>query len=237
MTKPTRPNFAVLIDADNIPAQHAPVIIKEISRFADPGLRRVYGDWSSGHLANWLAQARDLGLTAQQSTANTHRKNATDIDLVIDAMDILHSGRFDGFVLVSSDSDFTALASRIREQGLDVIGVGEEKKSAMSFRNVCTRFMLIDDLEKAPQPLPNVTVTNPKRTPKDAVSLILTAMEKMDRVEGWYPLSRLGAAIRADVQGFDSRKYGKAKLSGLVACLPQFQTRKTDAGIQVRRLH
>ena len=143
MTKSTRPRYAVLIDADNIPAQHAAVIMKEISRFANPALRRVYGDWSSDQLGNWRLEARDLGLVARQSTANTHRKNATDIDLVIDAMDLLHSERFDGFALKSYAGDFSALASRIREQGLDVIGVGEGHKTAVSFRSMCTRFVPI----------------------------------------------------------------------------------------------
>ena len=142
MTQRERPLYAVLIDADNIPAKYAAPILKEITKFGEPALRRVYGDWSSGRLSNWSKVVRDLGLVAHQETANTVGKNASDIGLVIDAMDILHTGRFDGFVLVSSDSDFTALANRVRENGLDVIGIGE-KKAPEALRNVCNRFILI----------------------------------------------------------------------------------------------
>src|SRR5688572_19650440 len=112
-----RPLYAVLIDADNIPAKYAEAILKEITSFGEPALRRVYADWSRSGLSAWSERILDLGLTAHQETMNTRGKNASDIGLVIDAMDILHSGRFDGFVLVSSDSDFTRLASRIREAG------------------------------------------------------------------------------------------------------------------------
>ena len=100
-----RPLYAVLIDADNIPAKFAGAILKEIAALGEPALRRVYGDWSSGRLDRWSKEVRGLGLVAHQETANTVGKNASDIGLVIDAMDILHTGRFDGFVLVSSDSD------------------------------------------------------------------------------------------------------------------------------------
>ena len=121
------PLLAVLIDADNVVARNADAILKEITGFGEPALRRVYGDWSSPRLAQWKEQARSLGLVMHQESANTTGKNASDIGLVIDAMDILHAGKFDGFVLVSSDSDFTRLASRIREDGLQVIGIGESK--------------------------------------------------------------------------------------------------------------
>jgi extradiol dioxygenase family protein len=124
MSKRDTALLAVLIDADNIPARHAQAILKEITSFGEPALRRVYGDWSSGQLKQWADKTMELGLVAHQQSANTKGKNASDIGLVIDAMDILHTGRFDGFVLVSSDSDFTRLASRIREDGLDVIGIG-----------------------------------------------------------------------------------------------------------------
>ena len=119
MPQPDRKLYAVLIDADNIPAKHAGAILKEITTFGEPALRRVYGDWSSDRLNSWTKVVRDLGLVAHQHTSNTKGKNASDIGLVIDAMDILHSGRFDGFVLISSDSDFTRLASRIRRQAAE----------------------------------------------------------------------------------------------------------------------
>jgi len=151
MLERSRPIYAVLIDADNIPAKHAEVILKEIITFGEPALRRVYGDWSGEQLRGWADTAREHGLVAHQETANTKGKNASDIGLVIDAMDILHSGRFDGFVLVTSDSDFTALANRIREQGLQVIGIGE-RKTPESLRNVCNRFVFIENLVEEPSP-------------------------------------------------------------------------------------
>ena len=114
---------AVLIDADNMPAKYAEAVLKEAGTIGEPALRRVYGDWSSDLLKSWVPRIRELGLVAHQASANTRGKNASDIQLVIDAMDILHTGRFDGFVLVSSDSDFTALAGRLRENGLMVVGI------------------------------------------------------------------------------------------------------------------
>ena len=145
------PLLAVLIDADNIPAKYAEAILKEITSLGKPALRRVYGDWSSDRLRNWADKVLKLGLVAHQETANTKGKNASDIGLVIDAMDILHTGTFDGFVLVSSDSDFTALANRIREDGKDVIGIGEGK-APESLRNVCDRFILIENIVDEPEP-------------------------------------------------------------------------------------
>ncbi len=119
--------MAVLIDADNVPAKFAEAILKEVTSIGEPALRRVYGDWTSGRLKAWSDKILSLGLVAHQQSANISGKNASDIGLVIDAMDILHKERFHGFVLVSSDSDFTSLANRLREDGLEVYGIGEKK--------------------------------------------------------------------------------------------------------------
>jgi hypothetical protein len=128
--------LAVLIDADNIPARHAAAILDEVAAFGEPSLRRVYGDWSSPALTQWKEQARDLGLVMHQQSANTKGKNASDIGLVIDAMDILHAGKVDGFVLVSSDSDFTRdLPAVSAKTGLQVIGIGEAKTPESSARS------------------------------------------------------------------------------------------------------
>ncbi len=232
-----RPLYAVLIDADNIPAKYAGPILKEITALGEPALRRVYGDWSSGRLSNWSKTVRDLGLVAHQESANTTGKNASDIGLVIDAMDILHTGRFDGFVLVSSDSDFTSLANRVREQGMDVIGIGEAK-TPESLRNVCNRFILIENIVDEPdqeseggKPAPK-----PKKTsPNEAVPMILRAMEKIAQDDEWYALGQLGQYIIADNPDFDTRTYGKRKLSDLVEGLKRFQTRKVGNQLQIRR--
>ncbi len=237
----TRPLYAVLIDADNIPARFAKPILKEITSFGEPALRRVYGDWSSERLRGWSDNVRALGLVAHQETANTKGKNASDIGLVIDAMDILHTGRFDGFVLVSSDSDFTALANRIREQGLDVIGIGEAK-APESLRNVCNRFVLIENIMDEPASAKSDQVgteTPPpsgKKPPLEAVPLILRAMDKIEQDDDeWYPLGPLGQYITADNPDFDVRSYGKRKLSDLVQDLKRFETRKQGNQLQVRR--
>ena len=228
-----RPLYAVLIDADNIPAKYAPAIFEEITSFGEPALRRVYGDWSSGRLSNWAGVVRELGLVAHQETANTVGKNASDIGLVIDAMDILHSGRFDGFVLVSSDSDFTALANRIREQGLDVIGIGEAK-APVSLRNVCNRFVLIENIVDTPEVARKAEAG--KRDPTEAIPILLRAMEKIDQDDEWYALGQLGQYITAERPDFDTRTYGKRKLSDLVAGLKRFETRRIGNQLHVRRV-
>ncbi|GAA6189649.1 NYN domain-containing protein [Litorivita sp. NS0012-18] len=222
--------LAVLIDADNVPAKYAEAILKEVTSYGEPGLRRVYGDWSSGQLQGWTATSRALGLVQHQQTANTKGKNASDIGLVIDAMDILHAGRFDGFVLVSSDSDFTRLASRIREQGLTVIGIGEAK-APEALRNVCNRFVQIENIYDEPE-----AAGTPKSAQKPAGSgklsitsarqLFLDAMDKLDQDDEWYSLGRIGQQIQADKPDFDTRSYGKRKLSDLVAELKIFETRR-----------
>lgn len=234
--------LAVLIDADNVLARHAEAILKEISTIGEPALRRVYGDWSSTQLAGWKAKARDLGLVMHQQSANTKGKNASDIGLVIDAMDILHAGKFDGFVLVSSDSDFTRLASRIREEGLEVIGIGEAK-TPESLRKVCNRFILIENIitEADPEPDPKPAITAPavraepepatpppaKKPMKDAIPLISKAMKTIDPDGEWYSLGQIGQyMVRADPD-FDSRTYGAAKLSDLIKGLPKrFEAKK-----------
>lgn len=247
--------LAVLIDADNVLPRHAEAILKEIGTIGEPALRRVYGDWSSSQLAGWKAKARDLGLVMHQQSANTKGKNASDIGLVIDAMDILHAGKFDGFVLVSSDSDFTRLASRIREEGLEVVGIGEAK-TPESLRKVCNRFILIENImtdaepESEPKTLSPVVRTEPvpaqagpalggpalggpaqeraaKKPMMDAIPLIAMAMKTIDPDGEWYSLGQLGQyMVRADPD-FDSRTYGAAKLSDLIKGLPKrFEAKK-----------
>lgn len=231
-----RPLYAVLVDADNIPAKYAGAILKEITSFGEPALRRVYGDWGSARLNNWAKAVRDLGLVAHQETANTVGKNASDIGLVIDAMDILHSGRFDGFVLVSSDSDFTALANRVREQGMDVIGIGEAK-APESLRNVCNRFILLENIvEEAVPATGEGTPASAKQDPTKAIPMILKAMDKINTEDDWYALGQLGQYIMRDNPDFDPRTYGKRKLSDLVAVLKRFETKKIGNQLHIRRV-
>jgi uncharacterized LabA/DUF88 family protein len=237
MSERRLPLFAVLIDADNIPAKYAEPILKEITSFGEPALRRVYGDWSSGRLKPWSEKVRSLGLIAYQETSNTTGKNASDIGLVIDAMDILHSGRFEGFVLVSSDSDFTRLAARIRENGLEVIGVGE-RKTPESLRNVCNRFIFLENIiEDVDLPAKGKTGPDPaKSAPADAARLIRDAMDKVDPEGEWFPLGLIGQTITAAHPDFDTRTYGCRKLSDLVGQLRQFEMQRKGNAIEVRRL-
>ncbi len=246
--------LAVLIDADNVLAKHAEAILKEIGTIGEPALRRVYGDWSSQQLAGWKNQARDLGLVMHQQSANTKGKNASDIGLVIDAMDILHQGKFDGFVLVSSDSDFTRLASRIREEGLDVVGIGESK-TPESLRKVCNRFILIENIvgetetevkpgssrtaAVAPAARPDPAQHDPaqpaKRPETEAIPLIRKAMTTIDPDGEWFSLGQIGQyMVRADPD-FDARTYGSPRLSDLVKRLTKrFEVRKDGNQLMVR---
>ena len=220
------PRLAVLIDADNVTARNASAILDEIASFGEPSVRRVYGDWSSQALTQWKEQARDLGLVMHQQSANTKGKNASDIGLVIDAMDILHAGKVDGFVLVSSDSDFTRLASRIREDGLQVIGIGEAK-TPESLRKVCNRFVLIENIvggEPAPEARPGKADPAPvKEAPSKAIPLIFAAMKKIDPDQDDYSLGQLGQVITQLHPDFDPRSYGSAKLSDLLRKTGRFE--------------
>lgn len=224
--------LAVLIDADNVPARFAEAILKEITAYGEPALRRVYGDWSSQRLGPWKTKVQELGLVAHQESANTKGKNASDIGLVIDAMDLLHTGRFDGFVLVSSDSDFTSLANRIREQGLAVIGIGEGK-TPESLRNVCSRFVMIENIVEEPE---KAEKKSGKRDPKDALPLIFKAMEKIDQDGEWYQLGVVGQTIQADNRDFDTRSYGRSKLSDLVRDTKRFDMKREGNHIYLRRV-
>jgi len=235
--------LAVLIDADNIPAKYAHEIMREITTYGEPALRRVYGDWSSAALGNWKKVVVELGLVANQETANTKGKNASDIGLVIDAMDILHTGRFDGFVLVSSDSDFTALANRLRENGVEVIGIGESK-APVSLRNVCNRFILIENIvstEKEadkPQKAGKAEQTTSDRQPASkAIPLVIKAMESIDAEGEWFSLGQLGQYITRANPDFDPRTYGSPKLSDLLEKTGRFETKKSQGrNLEVRRL-
>ena len=237
MPDPRAPRLAVLIDADNIPARHIEAVLDEIAQHGEPSVRRVYGDWSSTALSQWKEKARSLGLVMHQQSANTKGKNASDIGLVIDAMDILHLGKVDGFVLVSSDSDFTRLASRIREDGLQVIGVGE-KKTPESLRNVCNRFIFLENIAATPEPAsdapaPAKPVRAEKDSPSKAIPLILAAMKKIGIEEDAYPLGQLGQVLTQLYPDFDSRSYGSARLSDLLKRTGRFDVQKSDGSSQL----
>ena len=239
MPERDRPLLAVLIDADNTSPKHAGAIFDEIASIGEASVRRCYGDFSSHQMTGWNKVQAEYGLVPHHSPANTVGKNASDISLVIDAMDILHSGRFDGFVLVSSDSDFTRLASRVREQGLDVYGIGQ-RKTPDAFRKACKRFIFLENLGSGAaegetrQERATRTDTRPM---KEARDLILKAMDALDQEDDWYALGPLGQYITASNPDFDVRTYGKKKLSDLVEEIGVLETRRSSGNqLLVRRL-
>lgn len=228
--------LAVLIDADNTSPQWAEAIFEEIASLGEASVRRIYGDFSSNYLKGWAEKLATLALVPHQQFANTIGKNSSDIALVIDAMDILHTGRFDGFVLISSDSDFTRLASRIREQGVDVYGIGQQKTPA-AFRNACKRFIYVENLMGDAAPADKTAAKPVKRSkPEDARSLVLRAFDALDDEE-WVSLGRLGQQITTANPDFDPRNYGKQKLSDLIQSLKMVELRQGENNqLQVRRL-
>jgi uncharacterized LabA/DUF88 family protein len=211
------PRFAVLIDADNTSPRIAAGLFEEVAKFGEASVRRIYGDFSGQRLRAWADILQKYAIDPYQQFAYTTGKNASDIALVIDAMDLLHSGRFDGFCLVSSDSDFTRLASRLREQGADVYGFGE-RKTPESFRQACRRFIYTENL------LPDAQTSAPEegaarkalQPPSAAVPILNKAIAEMDTDDGWVPLGVVGQRAANIVSDFDPRTYGYRKLSDLV---------------------
>lgn len=228
--------LAVLIDADNTSPRYAKAIFDEIATLGEASVRRCYGDFSSQQMSGWNKVQAEFGMVPHHSPANTVGKNASDIALVIDAMDLMHRDRFDGFVLVSSDSDFTRLASRIREQGLDVFGMGMQK-TPDAFRKACKRFIFLENLDTAPE---KGVESKPKkkRDLTEVRDLVFKAMDAIEQDDDWYRLGDIGQVITAANPDFDTRTYGKRKLSDLVGELKVFETRKSPSGNQllVRRV-
>jgi hypothetical protein len=223
--------LAVLIDADNTSPRYAKAIFEEIATLGEASVRRCYGDFSSQQMSGWNKVQAEFGLVPHHSPANTVGKNASDIALVIDAMDLMHRDRFDGFVLVSSDSDFTRLASRVREQGLDVFGMGMQK-TPDAFRKACKRFIFLENLDNAPD---KGSDSKPKKTSdlSEVRDLIFKAMDAIEQDDDWYRLGDIGQVITAANPDFDTRTYGKRKLSDLVAELKVFETRRSSTGNQL----
>ena len=209
--------FAVLIDADNTSPRVAAGLFEEVAKFGEASVRRIYGDFSGPRLKSWADILQKHAIDPYQQFAYTTGKNASDIALVIDAMDLLHSGRFDGFCLVSSDSDFTRLASRLREQGADVYGFGEQK-TPESFRHACRRFIYTENL------LPEAQASTPEEEPSrkalqppgTAIPILRKAIAQMESEDGWVGLGAVGNRLANIVSDFDPRTYGYRKLSDLV---------------------
>ncbi|MEI4261047.1 NYN domain-containing protein [Roseovarius sp. D0-M9] len=226
------PLLAVLIDADNTSPRWTKAIFDEIAGIGEASVRRCYGDFSSQQMTGWNKVQAEFGLVPHHQPANTVGKNASDIALVIDAMDLMHSGRFDGFVLVSSDSDFTRLASRIREQGLDVFGIGA-KKTPEAFRKACKRFIYLENLGGAPEEVPAKPSTANLNEARD---MLFQAMDSIDQDSDWYALGRLGQQMTTANPDFDTRSYGHKKLSDLITAIKVLETRREGNQLMVRRM-
>lgn len=215
--------LAVLIDADNTSARIASGLFEAIARLGDAGVRRAYGDFTRPALNGWSAVLTAHAIVPTQTFAHVPGKNASDIALVIDAMDLLHAGGVEGFCLVSSDSDFTRLATRLREQGAAVYGFGGGK-TPESFRRACRRFVCTETLPSAaPEP------RGAGRPEAEAVPLLKSAIARLDGAEdGWVSLSAVGQGLKALSPGFDPRTYGHATLMTLLARTGAFEVRRGE---------
>src|SRR6185312_14774463 len=228
------PRLAVLIDADNASAKIVDGLFDEIAKIGEASVRRIYGDFANSRSKAWIDVLARHAIIPQQQFAYTTGKNASDITLVIDAMDLLHSGRFDGFCLISSDSDFTRLAARIREQGVDVFGFGEHK-TPESFRQACRRFTYTENL--LPDAPANAETAGSKAKPASAATpLIKKVINQMDSEDGWVSLGEVGTQLANLVSDFDPRTYGFRKLSDLVRKTEAFDIEQPKGGsLRIRK--
>lgn len=223
-------NLAVLIDGDNIPSKYIKEMMLEIAKYGNPTVKRIYGDWTKPHLNKWKSILLEHAINPMQQYSYTTGKNATDSAMIIDAMDILYSGQVDGFCIASSDSDFTRLATRIRETGLTVIGIGE-KKTPDPFIVACDRFIYLEILhtdeedEKTTQQKKQVDNVNPK-----LIRLIKQSVTDLADDDGWAFLGEVGALIQKKRPSFDARNYGFSKLTPLIQSTGQFEVDQRDGG-------
>ena len=213
--------FAVLIDSDNVSDKYIKIILDEISNDGIATYKRIYGDWTRTTQASWKSVLLNYSITPVQQYAYTTGKNATDSAMIIDAMDILYSGNVDGFALVSSDSDFTRLASRLRESGMVVVGMGE-RKTPSAFIAACNKFKYLDVLAKSetPKPIAQVDKGDALESVKRAVVTIVA--ENSDE-DGWAFMGELGTALSKKRPDFDPRNYGFEKLTNLVKSIDRFE--------------
>jgi uncharacterized protein (TIGR00288 family) len=252
---------AVLIDCDNMSHRWVQAILAETAKHGTLGIKRGYGDWTDSHLDGWRDKLPTYAIQPVQQFAYTVGKNATDFSLVIDAMDLLYSGSVDTFCIVSSDSDFTRLAMRLRESGKQVHGIGA-RKTPQAFQNACDQFTYVEVLvgeeavsegggsparttaakatakkaaKKAAAGSPAATPT--KSAVQELTDLLLPAVEANAKDDGWASLSAVGSYVVNTNPTFDSRNYGYSKLSSLVADLPRLEVQSVPAGNGLSSLH
>jgi len=218
--------LAVLIDADNASASVVEELLQEVAKFGTASIKRAYGDWTTQNLVGWKEHLHRHAIQPIQQFAYTTKKNSTDASLIIDAMDLLYAGNVDGFCLVSSDSDFTRLATRLREAGKVVYGLGEQK-TPEAFRAACDRFIFFEVLKTAPQ---NMAEAPKVENTPDLREALTQALAATSRENGWAALSAVGSYVAKNNPSFDTRLYGATKLSELVRKQPYLEVKEsTDA--------
>jgi uncharacterized LabA/DUF88 family protein len=235
--------LAVLIDADNVPYSNVKGMLEEIAKYGTPTFKRIYGDWTKPNLSGWKTVLLENAITPIQQYAYTTGKNSTDAALIIDAMDILYTGNVDGFCIISSDSDFTRLATRLREAGKQVFGMGE-RKTPKPFIASCNKFIYIEILHKEP-PVPEVTAPAKKTkktkeaardtavndTNKNLRKLITSSISDLaEEEDGWVFLGVLGNLILKKQPDFDARNFGHKKLVDLIKTVPGVEIDERQTG-------
>ena len=230
-------NLAVLIDGDNIPSAYVKEMMEEIAKYGNPTIKRIYGDWTKPHLNKWKTVLLENAIHPIQQYGYTQGKNATDSAMIIDAMDILYSQKVQGFCIVSSDSDFTRLATRLREAGMNVIGIGE-KKTPDPFIVACDKFVYIEILK--PQEETNKQSSKTRGRKKDSknvdritpkvINLISQTISDVAEEDGWAFLGDVGSLLQKKQPNFDSRNYGYTKLTPMIDSIGKFEVESRDTG-------
>jgi len=228
--------LAILIDADNVPSRLINGILEEIAKYGVPTFKRIYADWTKPHVAGWKAVLLDHAITPVQQYSYTTGKNSSDSALIIDAMDILYTGRVDGFCVVSSDSDFTRLATRLREAGMKVFGMGEQKTPS-PFRAACDKFIYIEILDQQEASTKQIKLSDLRKkekviskADKNLVNLVTSSINDIADENGWAFLGDLGNMLLKKRPDFDPRNYGFEKLLQLIRSLALFEIDERESG-------
>lgn len=227
--------LAILIDADNANPAIVKGLIDEVAKFGRATVRRIYGDWTTPNLGKWKESLLEHSIQPMQQFAYTKGKNATDSTMIIDAMDLLYAGNLDGFCIVSSDSDFTRLASRLKESGKRVYGFGE-KKTPRPFVAACDRFIYTEVFTRVEgQAAPQRKKAEELDRDRDFLDLVGGAVDDATDDSGWAHLGAVGSILTKKEPDFDSRNYGYGKLSDLLDASKHFEVKRQDKMIAVRR--
>ncbi len=223
-------NIAVLIDGENIPSAHVQEMMEEIAKYGNPTIKRIYGDWTKPRLSKWKNVLLENAITPIQQYSYTSGKNASDSAMIIDAMDLLYSEKVNGFCLVSSDSDFTKLATRLREAGMKVIGIGE-KKTPNPFIVACDKFIYIEIIANKAQKKENKDSpkNNVDKITKREIKLIENSISDLSDDDGWAFLGDVGGLIQKKQPNFDSRNYGFEKLTPLIKSIGTFEIEQRES--------